>query len=212
MLNRRLALKSFGLAAAALATPAWAQDECRPSPWGPVCRAGVDFTEFHQEAFDTQHRSQWCWAACISMVFAFHGHRVRQQRIVREAYGAPVNMPAPGFVIARQLQRRWTDDDGEVFSVRVNGLYDAQFGIHATSNARIVDALRHERPLIIGARGHAVVLTMAEYQPGPMGPVVRAAGVFDPWPGRGARGLMPDELVPVHQGGSLQFVVGIDVV
>lgn len=56
-----------------------------------------------------------------------------------------------------------------------------------------------------------MVLTRLDYLRGPAGPLIQAGGVFDPWPGRGARGLAPDELVPVHQRGSLMFVVGIQV-
>lgn len=120
-------------------------------------------------------------------------------------------MPAPGYVIARQLRRPWVDDEGEAFQARIDGLYDAQAGVMGTSKGRILNALEGDRPLIIGARGHAVVLTRPDYLRGPAGPIIQAGGAFDPWPGRGARGPANDELVPVHQGGSLNFVVGIQV-
>jgi hypothetical protein len=68
------------------------------------CTSQVNFAQFAQHAYGAQYMSEWCWAACISMVFAFNGHAVPQSRIVTEAYGAPINMPAVyGIVIAQQL-------------------------------------------------------------------------------------------------------------
>ena len=199
------------LAGSMAVSSAVAATQCGITAQGPVCRSQVNFSEFHQTAYQNQRSSQWCWAACIAMVFAFNDHPVSQQRIVREAYGSLINWPAPGMVIARALQRRWRDDDGDEFQVRIDGLYDSGAGILATDNARIVRALDQDRPLIIGARGHAMVLTALDYQHFQNSIVPKAAGVFDPFPGRGPRGLMPDELVPTHQGGSLQFIAGFRI-
>lgn len=211
-MNRRGFLNAAaGLSATAALPSASALTLCGMSPTGRACRSEIDFAQFQQFAYQRQASSQWCWAACISMVFAFHGHPVAQPRIVAEAYGGLVNWPAPGMVIARSLQRAWVDDDGTPFRVRIDGLYDAQFGVLATDNGRIARALDGNRPLIIGARGHALVLTALEYQTAPGPFIPRMAGVFDPWPGRGARVLAPDEMTPMHLGGSLQFIAGIDV-
>ena len=42
--------------------------------------------------FASQQASQWCWAASISNLFAYHGHDVSQARIVSEVYGSVANM------------------------------------------------------------------------------------------------------------------------
>ncbi len=199
------------LVGASVGGSALAGTHCQAGPWGHDCRSGIDFRRFYRRAYDTQHASQWCWAACIEMLFAHRGFRVEQPRIVQEAYGGLVNWPATGMTMARQLQRPWIDDHGRRFRARITGLYDAHAGIHALNNAGIVGALDAERPLIVGARGHAVVLTQVDHVPTPMGPSIRSAMVFDPWPGRGFRPLMPDELVPLGQGGSLQFAIGVNL-
>jgi hypothetical protein len=141
------------------------------------------------------------------MIFSFYGHPVKQKRIVRAVYGADVNMPAmSGYTIARQLNRTWTDDNQERFRSRLKAAFDAQALVVAIDNQMIVNALRNDRPMIFGVGGHAVVLTSAEYQSIPGYIKITRAGVFDPWPGRGARGLTPAEMTPVFQGGALQFI------
>lgn len=60
--------------------------------------------------------------------------------------------------------------------------------------------------MIYGVGNHAVVLTSVEYQTFPGFVNITRAGVFDPLPGRGARGLSAAEMVPVFRGGALQFI------
>lgn len=164
------------------------------------------------EAYAPQEMSEWCWAASIQMVFTLMGHPVSQRRIVQEAYGTTVNMPAgSGLVIAEALNRQWTDEDGISFTATVTGEYDADAGIAAISNATLVDSLAHDRPLVIGTTQHAMVLTDIDYVALPQGPYVLAAGVFDPWPGIGARGLTPLERTPIPLGGQLRFVASFVV-
>jgi hypothetical protein len=192
------------IAVLAVAPPAIAAPGCRADPrFGEVCRAELAFDAFLQQAYDTQHAEQWCWAACIAMVFAFHGHPVRQERIVTEAYGG-VSGARPS--IAAQLDREWMDDAGRRFSSRLHTLFDAYAGDQAIDIAGIVMALRQREPMILGARDHAVVLTAIDYAATAQGLQAVAGGVFDPWPGRGPRALEADELVPLSRGGSLGFI------
>lgn len=186
---------------------------CGLSPLGRVCTARVDLSAARQQAtLQSQQQSQWCWAASIATLFAYHGHPVSQSRIVTEAYGAPVNMPAvAGVVMARQLNRQWTDEYGMRFTARINGLYDADAGILGLTNAQIVNTLANDNPLVIGARSHAMVLTAVTYYDTIAGPNVVAGEVFDPWPGNGMRALQWDELVPMHLGGSLRFLAAVDI-
>lgn len=184
---------------------------CQQSAWGAVCRAQVRF-ESAMLAYAPQEESQLCWAACISMIFAYHGRPVSQRRIVSEAYGAPVNMPAgSGLVIARQLNRQWQDDRGRAFSSRVAAAYDFDAGVNALNNAMIVSELDRERPLVIGTTSHAVVVTAVDFLPTPAGPNIQAVGVFDPWPGIGMRALTGHEMRPMHLGGGLRFAATVHV-
>jgi hypothetical protein len=53
--------------------------------------------------------------------------------------------------------------------------------------------------------------TAIQYFATPYGPQIVSIGVFDPWPGTGARGLTPAEMMPAHMGGSLRFLATVRV-
>src|SRR5690242_7317257 len=55
------------------------------------CVAGIQTSKLGVTAY--QRATEWCWAACISGVFAYYGHDISQPRIVEEAYGGIVNLP-----------------------------------------------------------------------------------------------------------------------
>lgn len=202
--SRRSFLKSITLAATGgfLLSGSRGLGETNCNPYG-VCISQVDFGEFAQDAYDTQRMPEWCWAACISMLFSFYGHPVSQQRIVTEVYGRPINMPAVyGVVIARQLNRRWKDDDGNPFRATLTGAYDHDAGINTLNNSMLISELDKGHPMIIGAGSHAMVLTAIQYTRA----AITTLGVFDPWPGRGAHDLTPAEMFPIERGGTLRFL------
>jgi hypothetical protein len=195
---------------AAIATKLSAESVCSPF----VCRSQIDFQEFAQEAYQTQQMSEWCWAASISMIFAFHSHPVSQERIVKEVYGADVNMPSGyGARMAALLDRSWVDDKGEHFRARLTGVYDVTAGVGLVNNNMLMRELDQNRPVLVGTAGHAVVLAMMEYTRafGSVGQVTRC-GVFDPWPNRGARDLTQREMAPMPLGGTLQFIATARIV
>lgn len=179
------------------------------------CVASVNFNQFQESAYDPQNQSQWCWAASISMVFAYAGYHVDQARIVKEAYGQIVNLPAHGWQLSSSVNRDWIDDSGNKFRSRLSGLYDAEARTYAITNEQIVAELARDRPLIIGAGTHAMVLTQMGYFRNVFGQVeqVTEAGVFDPWPGVGARALTPQELVPIDagNGGTLLYLASMSI-
>jgi hypothetical protein len=141
-----------------------------------------------------QEQSQWCWAACISMVFGFYGVPVSQARIVAEAYGGLVNMPAQPWTILASLNRVWVADNNRRFL--------SQSSPGNTNAVLAAQDLAGNHPLILGTLGHAVVLTSlkyaAPYQMTAAGPQLGPAGVNeavvrDPWPGQGRRALSGQE-------------------
>jgi hypothetical protein len=140
MIERRSFLMGSLLTVPALAIrSALASNSCVPMG----CTAQVPFSQFEAH-YETQYQSEWCWAACISMVFSCYGHPLSQRRIVTEAYGAPYNIPASsGFVIARALNRSWTDDNGQGFSSSLQAAFDVQAGVNAINSAVIVNALEN---------------------------------------------------------------------
>jgi len=143
-----------------------------------ICEVGLSSMSA-QRASKQQNMNQWCWAACISMIFDYYGHPVSQARIVQQAYGGVVNMPAGPDRILRALNRQWVDDYGRPFIARAD-----VFSVNAVT---ATSDLQYNHPLIIGTLGHAVVLTAITYYPTYNGPYIVGAIVRDPWPTRPSR-------------------------
>jgi len=151
------------------------------------CEAGIDSTILDVTASDTQHATQWCWAACIEAVFSYYGHSISQEDIVKETWGGIVNMPGSPGQILGALNHKWTDTDGDEFSAR-----GTTIGTNAITAAQDLAA---DHPLIIGTLGHAMVLTSLIYLRDLAGRgEVTLAEVRDPWPyNPGHRSLSPQE-------------------
>ncbi len=181
----------LSLAAGLLAARSvWARLACGPfvRPGVQRCDAGIDSSIAYTTAAAVggQHLSQWCWAACIEMVFRYYGLVVPQERIVQETWGGIVNVPAQPAQILASLNRPWIDNSGRRFGVS---------GDSFTANPMTAaQDLAQDMPLIIGTLGHAMVLTSLTYIRDQFGNGdVRAAVVRDPWPGRGRRVLSAQE-------------------
>ncbi len=157
------------------------------------CEAGIDSSVLHVNAAAVggQHTDQWCWAACIEMVFRYYGLIVPQERIVQETFGEIYNLPADPYTLLSALNRPWIDDSGNAFTVTGD--------VMTASVMTAAQDLSNDMPLIIGTMGHAMVLTsMVYYCQGWTGQAwsncgVNAAVVRDPWPGNGRRVLSPQE-------------------
>jgi len=204
MMNRRdfLSAASAALPGVVAGRKCFAAQQCSqptPTAYGQMqrCVAGIQSISF-QQAY--QQRSEWCWAASISMLFEFHGHMVSQQIIVAETWGAIANMPGQPMQILSDLNRTWKDDNGKSFralgDMRSVNIYTA------------VDDLKNDDPLIIGALGHATVLTAIT------GDINMTTGAWqiaevivrDPWPGNGGRRA----LTPMEWG-NLEFAARVRV-
>jgi len=155
----------------------------------------------------SQQESLWCWAATISNLFSHYGHPVSQARVVSEVYGLPVNARSGDYAnLARLLNRRWRDDRGVLFTARLNAALDVVNGVDAITNDQIRNALRSNRPLVMGTTTHAMLIVGMTYQDmnGLVG-TVRSVRVFDPWPGVGVRDLSASEMAPAPRG-TLMFI------
>jgi hypothetical protein len=159
------------------------------TPMGPqpieVCTAGISSITFKQ-AF--QQQNEWCWAACISMVFEYYHHSVDQQRIVKETWGTVADMPGMPRDILRDLNKKWTDDAGKVF--------ESKGDVYSVNVNTAVQDLIDDHPLIIGAMGHATVLTaiISQVDTATSQYEIQQVIVRDPWPGSGGRRpLTPQE-------------------
>jgi hypothetical protein len=185
----RTALAGAGLVAASRTLFGAKQCETPVStmtPIGPqpveLCTAGISSVTFKQ-AF--QQQNEWCWAACISMVFDYYRHTVDQQRIVKETWGTVADMPGMPNDILRDLNKRWTDDAGRAFQCQGNLL---QVNANTAVDSALKDLIDNH-PLIIGGMGHATVLTaiVSEVDTATSQYEIQEVIVRDPWPGSGGR-------------------------
>lgn len=207
-MNKRAFLQAgIGLAFAPVASAA--TTVLGPSPIGLAKRAWVEHPSLIR-----QNCPQWCWAASIAMIFASHGHTIKQEKIVAATFGGLVCAPSGNpITIARDLSREWTDDNGDKFESRVIAAYDAWNRINTLNNSVIVDQLTDDNPLLYCNTHHAMVNVAVDYVENQWGPPnVLAAGVLDPWPlSPGFHPLQPAELAPAHVGGQLTFLAAVEV-
>jgi hypothetical protein len=101
-------------------TLAWSGMACGPitPPGVQECMVGI---ESDLAPVAIQQSSEWCWAACISGVFAYYGHEISQQDIVQQTWGQVVNLPGQPQQIIADLNRSWVDSSGNAFTVGALG-------------------------------------------------------------------------------------------
>ncbi|RYF37539.1 MAG: hypothetical protein EOO25_18985 [Comamonadaceae bacterium] len=162
------------------------------------CSTGLDAAQIlHMGA--SQEKSQWCWAASIAMVFSHHGFSVTQEDIVRKEYADGADKPLAATQVAPVLQRAWQDSGGRSFFASVTA-GDAPRRRFLFNDDTVIRELQAQRPLIVGALGHAMVLVQVQYQRFTVQDAVRIVGgvVIDPTPGKGVRQLTRLELNPTY--------------
>lgn len=144
---------------------------------GQQCTAGIPLLNFLVTAYDTQHASEWCWAASAEMIFRFYQHPINQIRIVQTIYGAPINWPASSLSTLNQVvNMTWTDDGGNSFTASTTDVS----GSDITS---AVSALDSGEPVLVTNITHAMVLTGIQYDVDAAGNAyVQSARIQDPWP------------------------------
>ena len=84
----------------ALPRSASAELSCRDFSGYRVCSVGVTI------GLNTarQRCPEWCWAACVEVIFAFNDHKVSQQRIVEKVFGRQACAPAVGPQIVSAIK------------------------------------------------------------------------------------------------------------
>lgn len=151
--------------------------------------AGVRTDRFQfLAAQGSQHRSNWCWAACVQMVLQYHGLRVTQEQIVQKVYGRLVDAPAGPQQVMYALNGWVPDTRGHRAQVRATS-----YGINEQT---LIQDLSDARPLIVGLQGmpgnHAFVLTAIYFVRDPYGHLQPTGVVLrDPWPGNQSRQEWP---------------------
>ena len=183
------------------------------------CVTSISIAQF-APAYQQQQQTEWCWAASISMIFAYYGHPVTQSQIVTGQLGQLINQAGQPWQIFQAMNGSYTDDNGVKFNSVVSGLYDVQDNYDNISYTDIGSALNQGEPVLIGtinpdgSGAHATVLSAIEYAV-PYGDPVEVASdgsniisetVFDPWPTSGGLvTLYPPQILPASVGGGVFF-------
>lgn len=140
---------------------------------------------------ETQHRSQWCWAATVANICAVNNHPISQETIVQRMYGGLPDWPAFNTTrISATLNNDWTDKNGKSFHIATNKVYDAMNPLNNRpltqpwfNNADIVTSISQNRPLFYADEHHARMLIGVEYAEVPLSPPdITAFYLWDPWP------------------------------
>ncbi len=128
-----------------------------------------------------QKRSNWCWAACLQMMFAYNQIPLSQQQIAKQFYGNLSNRSASILQISRFL------DEISIpkrFMVRK---IQSEFG--SFNHTQIIEELKQKRVLIVGLEnqngygGHLYVLSKVYYSlEKNQQPTIHKAILFDPLP------------------------------
>jgi hypothetical protein len=217
MLSRR---SFIGIAAAMLvprAAPAAQQCDDAEADGRQRCVVGLDVGPIETVR---QRCENWCWAACIQTVFALNGHDVAQESAVAKLFGSEACEGATMEGIIAAIDGEWIDAIGNRFTAEAQELPLAWMGVSASGGgaaatdttglaiegamkalgadgiAALVDELPAGHALIIGALGHATVVTAASYTRSAGGVVsLDRLVVRDPWPDSdNRRVLTPDEV------------------
>ena len=166
------------------------------------------------QAIEVQLCPEWCWAACISMIFEFYGHPISQAAIVAQTYGAVICQAAQTTrTIAVDLSRTWIDNFGKPFTSHIIAAYDPANGQNTLQNSQIVNELSGDHPLLFCNTTHAEVLYSVTYENSALNPIIVEADVIDPWPSSPrAHQLSPIEMTPNLLGGYMNFLAAVRVV
>lgn len=182
------------------ATAAWAGMLCQPGaePGTEHCRIGLA-PDLLASLAQPQRASQWCWAASVSMLLGRYGLQVRQEDVVRAWYGSAVNLGVGAAALGQLLQRPWRDGRGRGVRTAFATVPASPDGLGSPA---VLDELAGGRPLLLGSRGHAVLLVGVELERSAGGTRVLQATVLDPGVPGGLRPLGAAEA---------EFVATVDV-
>jgi hypothetical protein len=211
--RRKAAFGLLGSSVFGLTLPAFA--ECQPAP--PPVPPGAEFCVVSGAGalpLGQQQGSEWCWAATISNLFAYHGHIVPQPEIVATLTGGYLADIRGGVYcnMSNLTTRTWTDrKNGKQFSSRVTSAYDETCveQVQPPPPQAVIDEINANRPLLIGTTNHAMLLIGVVH----VGPQLLHGYVFDPGFGgvRFVQGGFGGEFLARRGGGQLLYIASAAV-
>lgn len=210
--RRAFLARTMGLIGAVQPYRAPAASPCPKSPaQSPLARSAcVDIARFCQPVDGPRSDAAAAWVACVATVFAVYGHGVLQSRVAADAYGdlAAVGVHR-GFAVARPLDRMWTDDNGVMFRVAVEALYDGSLPGARPDPPALVEALAAGDPIILWSGERPVVLSALEIVRSADAWTARGGLVFDPVSGTRPREPNENERRTSVRGGPHAFAMRV---
>lgn len=191
----RSALQALACAAACLVAPgAAAETACvaGATPGVAHCVAGLPVALLRTME-QSQAGTHLCWAATVTMVLRRYGLAVTQAEVVQAGLGEAADRGLSLEAVTGLLNRTWRDDSGR--ALRAVALpQPAWWRAQGLVAPDVLDDLHHEKPLVLAAQEHAMVLVQVAYERAPGRPVrLLRALVLDPAPGGGLRSLRASE-------------------
>jgi hypothetical protein len=136
-----------------------------------------------------QNNSQWCWAACIQILFKYYRMEVSQEEIVNRTMGktdADLLPNIPGNIknITENLNNWSFDKSGYLFRVQ------ALSYIGAPKPSFLIKELSTKHPIMIGYKtkknsDHAVIIISAKCKKELFSNNIESIMIYDPYPGMG---------------------------
>lgn len=145
------------------------------------CSAELNFEIEEEPAFrDPQYGQNWCWAACISACFRWHGYRVPQATIVSALFGAQIDQGATIREMRDVIYADWVDAGGRPFF----GIPIMAIGAEGARRLLARNISIHH-PAIVCSLSHAMLAVGAAYVRNGDNGVSQVSwiDVYDPWPG-----------------------------
>ena len=143
-----------------------------------------------------QEKQNWCWAACIQMVYSTQGIKVSQENIVKATLGVAVDVPG-GLDQFMEALKGWKPSQ--------SGRKSLEASIYPGSPqlSTLTLSLKNKTPVILAISypgqdvGHAVVITAVHLEASSAGKELTREIIRDPDPSlssqKGKRELSPDE-------------------
>lgn len=192
-----------GLLLAALPGRAAAETSCAPAatPGIERCVSGLSAASLSR-IYQAQQASNWCWAASVAMILRRYGLVVPQEQVARTLLGQPANERVGIEGMAKLLSGGWRDATGHagVASSELLPPWRQALGVSAPE---VLQDLADDKPLLIGAQQHAMVLVQVTYErridgkaATPTGTRLLRALVLDPGSSNWLRTLQADERQP----------------
>lgn len=182
-----------GAVLALAAAGASAGTVCKPTDREGVeeCVAGLPLPVVRQMQ-QAQAASNWCWAAVVSMILQRYGLQVPQREVAEVRLGEPANEKVALDDITGLLNRSWRDGAGRAMQASAEPLPN-WWRLMGLAAPDVLADLHQDRPLVLVARHHAMVLVQVTYErTGKQVQLLRAL-VLDPAGAGTLRYLRPSE-------------------